>query len=321
MSDESGHKRSQEAVIKNLKIVMLVCCLPAFHIAGVMSQEKEFQILRGPYLGQTPPGVLPEAFAPSIIFFEKAVHGSIAFSPDGKEIYWIFHPATYGLSAPPIHFVKEVDGRWTEPAVLEFSKDHGAVNISISPDGTKLFFNSKRPWPESRGRQPALNSLEAWKTWYVERIGSGWGEPKLLDRRTNQNLMGVSSTMDGTLYTHGIKRVRMKDGRYAELEQLGPPLDLGRIAGGNPFISPDESYILFNGKWPGKFGYGIFISYRTQDDRWTEPVNLLEKLNAPRGGSQPIVTPDGRYLFYYSGGKFYWADARIINDLKPKDFK
>ena len=308
-------------VMRTRKIMILACFLSALSLAGLMSRDKEFPVLKGTYLGQAPPGESPQVFAPSVLFSKEAIHGQIAFYPDGKEIYWIFHAATYAQNPPLIHFVKEVNGRWTEPSVLEFSKDQGAIHISISPDGTILFFNSNRPWPKSWGSPPASNRLEAFKTWYAERIGSGWGEPKLLDPRTNQNLGGVSSTMEGTLYTHGIKRARIKDGRYAEWESLGPPLNLGRIPGGNPFISPDESYILFNAKGGNKFGYGIFVSYRTRDDRWTEPVNVLERINAERGGSQPLVTPDGKYLFYYAGGKFYWVDAKIIEDLKPKELK
>jgi hypothetical protein len=283
----------------------------------VLSQQSDFPELTGPYLGQEPPGELPEAFAPSIIFDENAIHGNIAFSPDGKEIYWVFHPPTYGQNPPPIQFIRLVNSQWTRPGILGFSEEYGVMNISMAPDGKKLFFTSKRPWPSSWGHQPAGNTLEAYKTWYVERSGAGWGDPKPLDPRINKNLMGVSATNDGTLYTHGIKRIKVKNGQYTEWEQLGPPLDVGRITGGNPFISPDETYILFNRKWSGRFGYGLFISYRTRDDKWTEPINLFEKINAPRGGSQPIVTPDGKYLFYYSGGKFCWLDAGIIEDLKP----
>ena len=84
-------------------------------------------------------------------------------------------------------------------------------------------------------------------------------------------------------------------------------------------VSPDERYLLFNARWPDKRGYGILISYRSRDDHWTEPLNFLEKLNAPRGGSQPAVTPDGRYLVYYAGGGFHCVDARIIEDLRPNE--
>lgn len=300
------------------KLTLVISLILAMAM-NINAQQKDFSALTGPYLGQKPPGVIPEIFAPSILVSENAIHGNIAFFPDGSEIYWIFHPPDYGQNPPVIHFVRQVDGVWTKPGILEFTQEYGAGTICISPDGTKLFFNSKRSWPDSWGKQPSVNQLDAMKIWYVERIGEGWGKPKLLEKRVNQRVIGVSSTLDDTLYTHGIQRIRLKNGQYTEWEQLAPPLDVGRVLGGNPYVSPDESYVLFNKKWPGKFGYGICISYRTRDDHWTEPINLLERLNTPRGGSQPVMSPDGRYLFYYAGGKFYWVDAKIIEELKPKE--
>jgi hypothetical protein len=193
------------------KVTRMILMLFILLIGTGYSEEKlDFPVLKGPYLGQKPPGTLPEPFAPRIIVSENAVHGCIAFYPDGKEIYWIFHPPDYGRNPPVIHFIRQVDGIWTKPGILEFSSEYGAITISISPDGTKLFFTSKRPWPASWGKQLPVNQLEALKIWYVERVGEGWGVPKLLEKRINQNIMGVSSTLDGTLYTHGIKRIRIK---------------------------------------------------------------------------------------------------------------
>jgi len=303
-----------------MKKFVLVACGLLVAVMDMGGRNTESSQLTGPYLGQKPPGELPEAFAPSVIFSKNAVHGYIALTPDGGEIYWIFLPPD-PKNPPAINVIKQVNGHWAKPGIMEFTREYGVGSLFLSPDGRQLFFTSKRPWPDSWGKQPSGNQLEAWKIWYVERAGAGWGEPKPLDRRINQNIMGVSSTLDGTLYTDGIKRTKRKNGQYAEWEQLGHPLDVGKILGGHPYVSPDESYVLFNRKWPGKFGYGIFVSYRTKDDRWTEPVNLLEKLGASRGGSQPIVTPDGKYLFCYSGGKFLWMDAKIIGDLKPKRLK
>lgn len=300
---------------------LLFTCLLLITAITIKAQQTDFPKLTGPYLGQKPPGELPEAFAPSIIVSNNAVHGLIAVTPDGNEVYWIFIPPDFIKHPPAINVIKQVNGSWIKPEIAELSKGYGAINISLSPDGKKFYFDSNRPWPDSWGRQPASNKIESYKTWYVERTGSGWGEPKLLDQKINQNLRGVSVTNAGTLYTHGIKRSRINSGQYTRWEMLHSPLNIGIIPGGNPFISPEENYILFNAKWPGKFGYGIFVSYRTRDDRWTQPVNLLEKVNASRGGSQPSVTPDGKYLFYYAGGKFYWMNAKIIDDLKPKNLK
>lgn len=54
-----------------------------------LAQEKseEFPILKGPYLGQKPPGVSPEIFAPGIISIDIMNHSTPVFSPDGKEVY------------------------------------------------------------------------------------------------------------------------------------------------------------------------------------------------------------------------------------------
>jgi hypothetical protein len=194
---------------KTLCIGMFLSIICGFQINA---QNDDFPVLKGPYLGQKPPGELPEPFAPSILVSENTIHGNIAFFPDGKEIYWIFHPPDYGQNPPAIHFVKQVDGIWTKREILEFSKEYGAISICISPDGTKLFFNSKIPWPDSWDQQSSRKNLETYKIWYVERVGLGWRAPKPLDQRINQNLMGVSSTRDGTLYTHGIKRIRLKNG-------------------------------------------------------------------------------------------------------------
>ena len=298
-----------------LRILVLLNCAFALQLQLVIAQERA-AVLRGPYLGQEPPGESPQPFAPAILTAKGAIHGQIAFHPTGREIYWIFHTASSAQTPPPIHFVEEVDGGWTAPSILPFSNEHGADNISISPDGKRLYFHSRRPWPTALGRQGATY-FEAFRTWYVERVGSEWGEPTPLYSRLEQTLAGVSSTLDGTLYTHGIRRARLRDGRYTEWEPLGPPLNVGRVLGGNPFVSSDESYLLFNGRWAGRVGYGILVSFRSRNDRWTEPVNLLERIGASRGGSQPIVTPDGKYLFYYADGRFWWTDGAIIEKLRP----
>lgn len=51
------------------------------------AQQDDFPVLRGPYLGQKPPGLIPEIFAEGVMTTEFHEHSSPAFSPDGKEVY------------------------------------------------------------------------------------------------------------------------------------------------------------------------------------------------------------------------------------------
>ena len=48
------------------------------------AQLNDFAVLKGPYLGQKPPGKKAELFAPGVITYE--VHESPSISPDEKEI-------------------------------------------------------------------------------------------------------------------------------------------------------------------------------------------------------------------------------------------
>jgi hypothetical protein len=216
--------------------------------------------------------------------------------------------------------VKKDGGEWTAPLVAPFCDSHGAGEISISPSGDRLYFASRR-WPPNWGTPPSPGSRE-WgvgKIWYVERKGDTWGEPQILERRVNNDLNGVSSTLDGTLYSSGIRRIRRTGQGYGSIEWLRPPLNLlkpgGQFNGGHPFVDPGERFILFNQRWPSHRGYGIFISFRDSADDWTEPVNLLERLDTERGGSVPVLSPCGRYLFYFAAGGFWWVEATVIEEL------
>ena len=52
------------------------------------AQEGRSPVLKGPYLGQKPPGLNPEIFLPGIVSTELNEHGAPTFSPDLSEMYW-----------------------------------------------------------------------------------------------------------------------------------------------------------------------------------------------------------------------------------------
>jgi len=58
-----------------------------------------------------------------------------------------------------------------------------------------------------------------------------------------------------------------------------------------PFIAPDGSYLLFE-RPPD-----ILVSYRDDQGRWSEAQPLSSEVNT-RGKGNPVVTPDGEYLFF-----------------------
>lgn len=49
--------------------------------------------------------------------------------------------------------------------------------------------------------------------------------------------------------------------------------------------------------------------------------NLGESINTPGHELSPVVTPDGKFLFFIRGTDIYWVDAKIIEKFKPKELK
>jgi Tol biopolymer transport system component len=90
------------------------------------------------------------------------------------------------------------------------------------------------------------------------------------------------------------------------------------------FIAPDESYLIFSSA-DRKYGLGnadLYICYKKSNGKWTTPMNLGSKINSPSEEFCPMISKDGKYLFFLSfrSGKSYpyWVSAKIIEELRPK---
>ena len=78
-----------------------------------------------------------------------------------------------------------------------------------------------------------------------------------------------------------------------------------------PFVAADGSYLLF------QRNYDIHVSFRAASGAWLEPVRLPQPVSTPEAELCPVVSPDGRFLFFMRSGHVYWVDAAIIEDLRP----
>ena len=313
------------------------------------TKKPDFPVLSGSYLGQKPPGMTPEIFAPGII--SKGYFECMAFfTPDGKEFYFMLWGAPHGV----ILFTKEVNNRWIKPQVVTFSgKYHG--KFTLSPDGKKIVFSSNRPL---NGRGEPIDSHYSW---IVERTDTGWSEPKYLGPLINLEKSYSaypSLSKNGNLYFFSdreggmgeadIWMSKFVDGRYVEPENLGKSINT-KLNDVDPFIAPDESYIIFCRRDDGFGGFDLFISFREADGSWTKAKNMGEKINTTSWEICPSVSADGKYLFFTSdrrahkpfsevpityeekikilnspgngNGDIYWVDAAVINNLKPKELK
>jgi hypothetical protein len=284
------------------------------------AQQDDFAILKGPYLGQKTPGLRPEVFAPGIIS-TKAPEQCIAFTPGGRELYFVRETGNIRR----ILNMKEERTKWTSPRVVSFSGKYDDAEFSLSLDGYKLAFISKRPFDGRR------KPIRCWDIWIVEKTKNGWGEPEHLGSTVNTDKHEVfpSFSSNGDLYfssdrngDYDIYVSRYVGGRYLQAEKLIGAVNT-EYDEWDQAIAPDGSYMIFCsiGRSDSYGGSDLYISFRGRDGNWTGTKNMGEKMNSTRGVCCPSISPDGRYLFFESSkgddGDIYWVDAKIIEDLKP----
>jgi ankyrin repeat protein len=291
--------------------------------AGAKDGSDKAPRLAGEYLGQKKPGLTPELFAPGIISTEKKELNSV-FTPDGKEFYFTIHTAKGPWE---IMVMKLIDNCWTKPEPASFSGRFSDVDLFISPDGRKLFYCSNRPL-DGKGEPK-----QDFDIWVVDRSGDGWSEPYNPGAPINSDEAEFypSITRDGTLYFQSIRpdtrgsrdlyRAKLENGVYTRAENLGDVVNTNLFEG-DILVSPDEEYIIFSVNRKDSFGLGdLYISFRQKDDAWTEPRNMGPEINTEHNENCPILTPDGRYLFFTRHGDIFWVDAKIIEQLKPQGLK
>jgi len=276
--------------------------------------QDPFPRLQGPYLGQKPPGLTPQPFAPGIITTAEE-EGSSGFALKGT--VFIFQKFIERRCHTYITRLK--DGTWTRPELIPFWKtmDDNGDFVFSSDDKTMLY--QVRSMTESG----PISHI-----WRAEVTDSGWGEQAPLPSPVNTQYFEsyASDTTDGTLYFFSRRpggkgrfdlfRSAFKSGTYADpvnLEVLNTEYEEW-----DPFVAPDESYLIFCSMKPGGFGRDdLYISFRAKDGSWGPAVNLGEEINSAGSENRPCVTRDGRYFFFTStrnGSRdVFWVGADYLD--------
>ena len=280
--------------------------------------QDDIAIPDAPYIGQTPPGSIPEVFAPGIVNRKESTDLEGMFGSDMSTFYFTREgekytgiakigpskgrTVSYGLGV-----FEYKNNRWQESVVAQ-----GVSEPSISPDGNTILL----------------------KNGYIERTGDGWSEVKSLGAPFDGiDIMRSAISANGTIYFDTYSRAldiplrysRLVNGKYEEPKSLGPQFGVGRY-NAHPYIAPDENYIVFDSvRDAGEGSSDLYVSFRAKDGSWGPAINLGDKINTAASEKNPSVSPDGQFLFFDRRTKrgnedvtIYWVDAQIIETLRPK---
>jgi len=292
-------------------------CIILFLVFLILLQcRQQENFLQSPhsYLGQNPPGTIPQIFARGIISMKDAHEYCITMTPDGKEIY-------FSRAGKGVMMCIWTDSEWTGPKKAAFSEKYVGGEVHIMHDGKRMLMN----------RYAQLDSGETGGIWSLCRTNNGWNHAEFV----LPNGMRATSTLNGTIYTTDITgfRIEGQDGGIIAkwtVSETGYTREANPKGGVNtqnveahPFIAPDESYIIFNSRRPGGKGESdLYICFKSKEESWSEAVNM-EPLNSETSDWCATCSPDGRNLFFTrngpDGGDIYWVSTKIIKELKPDD--
>ncbi len=264
--------------------------------------------------GQTPtntvaltrPGAVPSLFAAGTVstMFDE---WNTSFTPDGHTV--VFSRGRFWT----IMTSRRIKTKWSAPEVASFSGRWLDTDPFVSPDGKRVYFVSNRPL-DGRPTSPPLPSFGIW---YVDRKADGtWSDPVDVGPVINgrESVWFPSVTNDGTLYFH----TRRADGkgssdiysaRWTGDHYADPvPVDFNTAASEQePYVAPDESYMIFVSDRSGGFGNGdLYISIR-RGGHWGPPMNLGIPVNSYSSDMAPSVSPDGTTLYFTTSRRSFRA--------------
>lgn len=281
-----------------------------------------------PYVGQALPGVTPERFAPGLVSTD-AIELNGVFSSDLREFY--FTRVVDGVDT--MQQITFADGSWRGPRELLLFPNQAraeAADMVLSRDGQELFFLAGFPRAASAEKQ----NYDIWRS---RRRGDGWSEAELVPApiSTPGYEYYPSFGPDGSLYINSnrdgagaiYRAARLADGTFAPPVKAGHPfLPLD----GDLSFAPGGSFIVVSAQRPrvgGSFRNDLFISFRRADGTYADFVKLDDTINTPAHEWCPMVTPDGKYLFFSrrfgaydtqgwegtTDGDVFWVDVHALD--------
>jgi hypothetical protein len=269
---------------------------------------------RGPYFGEVA-GLRPTLFAPGVVS-QRYPELNAAFSPAGDEFFYSLADPS-GSSYTVLRRVRGADGSWSPAEVASFSGRYSDADPIFSADGRRLYFISERPIGA------AATTKNDFDIWFVDRAGAGWGEPVNLGPSINtpKEEYYVSVTSAGRLYWSrdgDIYRAIPRGDGHA-IEKLGPNVNDPTLLESDPFVAPDESYLIFVswGRPEGRGSGDLYVSFNL-DGQWQKARSLGPEVNSTYLEFCPIVSPDGQHFFFTSNRRAEvdrTARARTLQEL------
>jgi hypothetical protein len=280
-------------------------------------------------LETNPPGKTPEIFAPGFVSVKHRFDYGISCSPDFKE--FAFGILDIKDESGQIYYSKKIDNKWIAPENADFLGNSSIFLPSYTPDGKSLLY--------TQTQQDSATYIT--DIWMVNRLDNGWGKPTRLPEPINSGTResSVCMTLNKTIYFSSgrncpgvaycpatIYCAKSDSEKYRKVDRV---IQLN-VKGDNEsiFVSADESFALLSNVAPKENNSDLYISFRNQDNVWSQPVRLDSSINTKDWELRPFVSANNKYLFFTRmtfdktgpvESDIYWVDIeRLLKPIKTK---
>ena len=241
------------------------------------------------YLGQTPPGKIPQLFNLSVRTGSFAAE-RIVISNDGKEIYYSEIQNYYPVVGDTIKYYRYTAGGWTGPFVL--FQGYFGPSLSLTSD-TIYYQNSE---------VETFLSVKSGTNWINQKKILSNISPAHYLQVTNSGKYYISSEPDSGIGGSDWCTL-IENGNDTIAKSLGLPVNSGSD-NLDFFVSRDESFMILAKS-------GLQVSFHKNDGSWTNPKNLGPQINFGLGMWGPYVSSDNKYLFYTTGTHSDYSDTYV----------
>ena len=293
---------------KHMPIKLLILIILNHVITSILHAEtqQKYPEFHGPYLGQKVPGKVAEPFAPGIISTDLWELEGV-FSPDMKEFFYTIDRGVYegenktGFRPTVIGF-RQHNNVWTK-----FTEFPRTGEISFSPDGKRMHmakgFKSRAngEWSDTVSLGPLFDR----KDWGIMRLSSSLTQTYVFDDY-NGDIIRLSELKHGVRQPPQLMNKELKSGKWTA----------------HPFITPDESYLIWDSERDDWYREtDLYISFKQTDGSWGKAINMGPNINSVENDFFASVTADGKYILFNRkiGGDnidIYWVSADIIQSLR-----
>lgn len=237
-------------------------------------------------------------FAPGIISTKAHFEINAVFNKAGNNV--LFARCTDDFKACTMMESNFENGAWQPAQKLHFSGGYLEADPYYSPDENYIYFVSKRPTNSAEKEAQSVN------LWRSKKVNGAWQAPEYLpELSSNADDLYPSFSANGDLYFPSFRNnqrlfyvAKATENGFEKPKALPSAMfgEGGSI--GDSVMFADGKTIIFSMRREDSVGKGDLYISRLVNGEWTVAESLGEKVNTSNHEFTPIVSPDGKYLFF-----------------------